>query len=204
MAESFGDTLIGNHVIDTAFFFDDGAMFGYHQVGYLQADKFMHMILGNRIDTAVLYGNGAFSGSNQYIQLVLSPNKRYLFQHDLADPSQLDTTKIYNDLIMTGYCDEPIRIQSDSIGTQAYILYKAQQPTNTDFTAKYASMRDITMVPFNNNHYIAESSIDLGNNTNWEWTNVNDEVYYWISHEQLQPGTGVTGHIGRIQVVDHQ
>jgi len=180
MAESFGDTLIGNHVIDTAFFFDDGAMFGYHQVGYLQADKFMHMILGNRIDTAVLFGNGAFSGSNQYIQLVLSPNKRYLFQHDLADPSQFDTTKIYNDLIMTGYCDEPIRIQSDSIGTQAYILYKAQQPTNADFTAKYASMRDITMVPFNNNHYIAESSIDLGNNTNWEWTNVNDEVYYWI------------------------
>ena len=188
MAESFGDTLIGNHIIDTAFFFDDGAMFGYHQVGYLQADKFMHMILGNRIDTAVLYGNGAFSGSNQYIQLVLSPNKRYLFQHDLADPSQLDTTKIYNDLIMTGYCDEPIRIQSDSIGTQAYILYKAQQPTNTEFTAKYASMRDITMVPFNNNHYIAESSIDLGNNTNWEWTNVNDEVYYWVNHDTIATG----------------
>jgi gliding motility-associated-like protein len=190
MAESFGDTLIGNHVIDTAFFFDDGALFGYHQVGYLQADKFMHMILGNRIDTAVLYGNGAFSGSNQYIQLVLSPNKRYLFQHDLEDPSQLDTTKIYNDLIMEGYCDEPIRIQSDSIGTQAYILYKAQQPTNTTFTAKYASMRDITMVPFNNNQYIAESSVNLGNNTNWTWTNATDEIYYWVN------GTGDWGDWG--------
>ncbi len=187
MAESFGDTLIGNHVVDTAFFFDDGALFGYHQVGYLQAEKFMHMILGNRIDTCILHGNGAFSGSNEYNQLELSANKRYLFPHDLLDPSQLDTTKIYSDLIMVGNCDAPIRIQSDSIGTQAYILYKALDPSNPSVTAQYTSMRDITMVPFNNNQYVAENSVNLGNNTNWTWINAPNEIYYWIG------GTGEWG-----------
>jgi gliding motility-associated-like protein len=180
MAESIGDTLIGNHKIDTAFFFEDGALFGYHEVGYLQANKFIHLIQMNRVDTALLLGNGAFSGGNEFNQLILSANKRYRFQHALTDPTLLDTTKIFSDFVVTGYCDMPIRMQSDSIGTEAYILYKMLQPTNTDYTAKYTSMRDITMVPFNNLEYIAESSINLGNNTNWSFTETTDEVYYWV------------------------
>ncbi|OQX75338.1 MAG: hypothetical protein B6D61_10585, partial [Bacteroidetes bacterium 4484_249] len=174
MAESPNDTLIGNHIIDSVFFFENGGtLFGYHNIGYLQADKFSTSLLENTIDTAVYYGNAHILGSTTYSQLVLSPNKRYFFEHD-------KTHTIIDDFVVNGNCDAPIRFQSDSIGTIANILYKAQNPSNTDFTANYASFRDINMVDFDGNEYIAENSIDLGNNTNWTFIETDDDVYYWI------------------------
>jgi gliding motility-associated-like protein len=188
-AESYGDTLIGNQQIDTAYFKgDNGAMFGYNEIGYLQADSLMTMMLKNYVwDKAILYGNGKFKGNNKMERLELTATKKYYFQHDVMDSGESDTTIIVKDLLMLGACDGTIRIQSDSIGTKSYILYQALSPTYPDFTAKYASIRDIYMVPYNGNEYIAENSVDLGNNTNWTFTLTEDQNYYWVG------GTGNWG-----------
>lgn len=181
MAESWMDTLMDNHVIDTAIFFNDGALQGYLNIGYLQANKYMSMLYRNKVDTAVLYGNGDILGHNTFSQLVLSPEKKYFFQHIVENnPYLWDTTIIIDDWVVNGYCDGPIRLQSDSIGTQAKILYKAQNPTHPDFTMKYASMRDIRMLEFENNQYTAENSVNLGNNTNIDFIESGEEIYYWV------------------------
>ncbi|GAB4324700.1 MAG: hypothetical protein Kow00127_17390 [Bacteroidales bacterium] len=179
MAYGYGDTLMNSHVIDTAIFFDEGGLYGGHFIGYLQANKFIGMQFVNNIDTAVLLGNADILGKNTFSQLVLTPNKRYNFQHEGAFLGY-DTTIINDDYVVNGLCDEPIRLQSDSIGTQAKILYKAQNPTYTDFTANNVSMRDIKMLPWNNNQYIATNAVDLGNNENWEFITSNNDVFYWV------------------------
>ncbi len=177
-AEAYGDTLIGNHTIDTAIFYQDGALYGYHEIGYLEANQFMSMLFMNQIDTCVLYGNADILGGNTFSQLILSPNKRYTFQHETD--VILDEQLIIDDFIVSGACDGSIRMQSDSVGTHAKILYQAQNPTNTDYTALYTSMRDITMLDYNGYEYIAENSVDLGNNTNWTFTQTEGDIYYWI------------------------
>ncbi|MCD4730077.1 MAG: gliding motility-associated C-terminal domain-containing protein [Bacteroidales bacterium] len=182
MAYGWMDTLMDSHVIDTAIFFDDGALQGYLNIGYLQADKYMSMLYRNKIDTAILYGNADILGHNTFSQLVLSPEKKYFFQHEIYNnPYLWDTTIIIDDWVVNGYCDGPIRLQSDSIGTQAKILYKAQNPTHPEFTMKYSSIRDIRMLEYENKQYIAENSVDLGNNTNIEFEESTEgDIYYWI------------------------
>lgn len=188
-AESYGDTLIGNQHVDTAFFLGDkGAMFGFNEVGYLEADSTMTLMLKNYVwDKALLKGNGKFIGGNKFERLEVTPTMKYTFQHDINDTGEWDTTFIVKDLIMEGNCDGSIRFESDSIGTKAYILYQALSPTYPEHTATYASIRDIYMVPYNGNEYIAENSVDLGNNTNWTFTQTQDSYYYWIG------GTGKWG-----------
>ncbi len=180
IAESYGDTIMGNQVIDTALFYDDGALFGYNNIGYMWAKKAMRMLFINTIDTCVLLGNAEILGTNTFSQLIISPNKRYYFQHDLPGYDYIQT--INDDFIAEGFCDSPIRMQSDSIGTQATILYKMQNPTNTDFTVNYTSLRDINMSDYTGTPYVASNSVDLGNNTNWFWLNgsAEDDIYYWI------------------------
>jgi gliding motility-associated-like protein len=178
MAYGFGDTLMQSHIIDTAIFFNEGGLYGGHFIGYLEARKFLGIQFVNQIDTAVLKGNAEILGKNTFSQLVLAPNKRYIFQNE--DGSGYDTTFINDDFIVDGFCDEPIRMQSDSIGTRAKILYKRQNPTYTDFTANNVSMRDISMLPHNGIEYIATNSVDLGNNENWTFVESNNSVYYWI------------------------
>lgn len=176
IAESFGDTVMQSQFIDTAIFYEDGAFWGYHNVGYLRAHKFMSLDLINNVDTALFLGNAQFLGRNTFSQMILSPNKKYYFQHETGE--EYDTTIIKDDWLVYGDCDAPIRLQSDSIGTQAKILYEANAPTYTDFTAKYTSMRDIKML--GTTMHIAENSVNLGNNTNWEYTSSEGDVYYWV------------------------
>ncbi len=186
IAESKNDTVMGNQVIDTALFYQDGAMWGFNRVRYLKADYFMKLMFRNHFDEAYLYGNGHFTGSNVFDTLSLGPNKKYFFQHDLPG-AEWDTTHIIKNFIFAGYCDSTIRIQSDSIGTQAHIEYHALTPTHPEFTAIFSSIRDINMVQVGNLEYIAAQSIDLGNNTNLIFTENAYDTVYWVG------GTGEWG-----------
>ncbi len=173
MAYSMNDTLYQSHTIDTAIFFEEGALYGYHNIGYLEFKKKGSVRFINTIDTAVFLGNGEILGDNYYSQLVLSPNKRYTFEDG-------KTQTISDDFIANGLCDQPIRLESDSVGTQSNILYRAYNPTYTDFTVNYTSLTDINAVDDNGYQYVATNSIDLGNNTNWNFIEVNDDIFYWV------------------------
>jgi gliding motility-associated-like protein len=178
ISEGENNSLADSHIVDTAFFYGSGIIGGHHRIGYLQAGKFMSIQDKNIIDTTNLLDQAEILGKNYFSQLVLSPNNRYIFQHD--DETGNDTTFIEDDLVVNGYCDQPIRLESDQKGFQAKILYKANNPTTTGYTADYVSIRDIAMIPFGSNEYIATNSIDLGNNENWLFTENNNNIYYWI------------------------
>jgi len=178
ISEGDNNSLLDSHIVDSALFNGSGIIDGHHQIGYLEAGKFISIIDNNTIDTAILLNQAEILGKNYFSQLVLSPNNRYIFQHD--DETGMDTTFIHDDLIVNGYCDQPIRLESGQKGIHAKILYKANNPTTTTYTADYVSLRDIAMVPYGSNEYIATNSIDLGNNENWLFTETNNNTYYWI------------------------
>ncbi|MEZ5196478.1 MAG: hypothetical protein R2764_08790 [Bacteroidales bacterium] len=138
IAYSDGDTLIGNHIIDTVLFLEIWPLYAIIKSRYLQADKFISTLFANEIDSAVFKGNAELFGSNTYQRMELYPNKRYKFQNKGSKDEGAVTT-IVKDFIVNGYCDGPIRITSDSAGIQANILYLAEEPTHTDFTFNFAS-----------------------------------------------------------------
>ncbi|MCB0806452.1 MAG: hypothetical protein KDC05_11690, partial [Bacteroidales bacterium] len=177
IAEADNDSLLKSHHIDTVLLKGrDQVVDGFHFIGYLQANRYVDINGINSIDTGVFYGNASFKGQNIFSQKILSPNKRYTY----AKYTDADTnlTIINDDFIVMGDCDAPIRLNSDSIGTAAHILYKALN--STDQFAGYASFRDIYMEPYGNNTYEVFSSVDLGNNTNLTFNNTNNDTYYWV------------------------
>ena len=180
-AESDQDSIVNNHIINNLYFKgDNGGLVGGNQVNYLQANKTVGIKSFNTIGEALLYGNGFIYGTNVFDKLTVSANKRYTFQHwvDGAFPEKFQT--VNNDFIIQGGCDSPIRMSSDSIGTEARILYKKLDPTYPDQFAMYTMFRDISMIPYENQVYVADSSVNLGNNSNISFTDVANSVYYWI------------------------
>ncbi len=177
---SYGEnnSLFNSHEVDTVLFYGKGTVDGEHRIGFMECHKAITIRNTNIIDTAILLMRGDILGKNRFSQLELSPGFRYIFQHENGTGN--DTTIIENDLIINGFCDKPIRLQSNSIGSQANILYKAFDPTYPDITATYTSILDIGMIPFNENNYIAENSVDLGNNENWTFISPSNNIYYWI------------------------
>ncbi|HPE57303.1 MAG TPA: gliding motility-associated C-terminal domain-containing protein [Bacteroidales bacterium] len=178
MAYGQNDAIYGTQQIDTALFFGDAIISGNQNIGFLLTEKTLILDSLNTIDTAVMLGNTRLSGKNIFSQLTLGPNSRYIFEN--IDSPKSDTTMIIDDWIMEGTCDGPIRLQSDLPGTQAEIIYKAQNPSNPDYTANYVSIQDIKMFPWNNNQYLAMNAVDLGNNENWVFDQTGGDTYYWI------------------------
>lgn len=180
MAYGTNNALFGSQNIDTALFYKEAIISGNHNIGYLKTDRTLYIDSVNIIDTAILMGNTEIFGNNDFSQLVLGQNCRFVFENT-------GTTVITNDFVVEGYCDGPIRLQSDIPANVASILYKAQNPGNPEYTANYVSIQDIEMIEWENNQYIANNSVDLGNNFNWIFNESGNETYYWIN------GTGDWG-----------
>jgi len=185
MAYGENNALFGNQNIDTALFYKEAIISGNHNIGYLRTDKSLMLDFLNVIDTAMMLGDTEIFGNNTFSQLILGSNSRFIFENN--ETTGNDTTVITDDFIVEGFCDGPIRLQSDIPGYRANILYKAQNPTNLDFTANYVSIQDIAMIPWLNNQYIATNSVDLENNENWIFDESGSETFYWIG------GTGNWG-----------
>ncbi|MEZ5083106.1 MAG: gliding motility-associated C-terminal domain-containing protein, partial [Bacteroidales bacterium] len=96
----------------------------------------------------------------------------------------MDTTIIVNDWDVNGYCDNPIRIESDSVGTYANIEYFQLNPTYPNWAINNASIRDLKMLDQNGgNPYIANNTVDLGHNDNWDFVGNSGVDYYWIGNQ---------------------
>jgi gliding motility-associated-like protein len=158
----------GQHTIGKANFYDEGTVLGYNTVDSLWFHKHGSIFLSNFIGYAEFKNNGEINGKNQFNTLKFSPGYKYYFEHDSVQT-------VFEHLDVQGTCLEPIRMQSDSIGTQANIkVHKA----NVEIS--YVSMRDINAIDYNGNSYTAFYSNDLGNNGNWDFELVDDATFYWI------------------------
>ncbi len=178
MAYSINDTIKGmnSHYINEAHFFQQGVVTGYNWIGNLNFYEYGEIFNNNDIDSCIFYNDGYIHGQNTFDTLKFSPSYKYFFQHD-------STQTITDYFDVSGTCMSPIRIQSDSIGTQAKIEIQYANPV-----IDYTSFRDLYGVDYNGNiPYTAEHSVDLGNNTNWVLVDQPNDTLWWIA------GTGDWG-----------
>mgnify|MGYP006280725465 FL=1 len=162
------DTIAGGaHVITVAHFYEQGIVYGINKIDSLFFYKKGYIQLMNEVDTAVFYGNGEITGSNQFNKLTFSAGKKYTFEAD-------STQTIVDRWTANGNCQGSIIIQSDLPGRETYVR-KVNGPVELD----YVSVRDVHALgqtPFK-----ATNAIDLGNNTNWEFTQPAPLGLYWVN-----------------------
>lgn len=160
-------TVEGKNHIDTALFYDDAAIYDTNYIDTTIVYNKAHIEGANTFRTATLKGNGEFYGENIFDDLTLTKTRTYYFEH-----SRQQT--IYQNLSLEGRCTGPIILQSTENTLQAEI-HKVNGPV----TGQYLSLRDIKatgVTPF-----IAQNSVDLGNNTGWEITTTDPIELYWVN-----------------------
>ena len=178
MAYSINDTIKGmnSHYINQAYFFQDGTVTGYNWIGKLHFYEEGDILNQNTIGYCMYDKDGFVHGQNIFDTLIFTPGNKYFFQHD----SIQTITSVFD---VNGTCMSPIRMQSDSIGTQAKIQLQFNNPI-VDFT----SFRDLHALDYNGNiPYTGNHSIDLGNNVNWVLVDQPTDTLWWVD------GTGDWG-----------
>ena len=161
-----GGKVSGTNEVDSARFFNGGVIEEANQIRKLLITRYGLIDGTNKCTDATLYGDGYFTGNNNFGTLTLSPGNTYIF-------AIFDTQTIENNLNITGDCYKPIRMLSDTNGVQAII--KCNAPVAGD----YLSLRDLKAegnVPF-----LANNSVDLGNNTNWNIQTTGGLDLYWVN-----------------------
>jgi len=98
--------------------------------------------------------NGGISGSNTYDTLAFSPGCHY----DLPPGA---TQTILGDIYPSGVCEGPVLLKSSTNGQQAG-LFKSSDT----LLIKSAALRDINA--YGGAVFIAQMSVDLGNNSGWD------------------------------------
>ena len=174
-AESSNDTIIGGHFIHQAHFFQPGVVMGWNEVDSLHfhPDALATLDIGNMVNKGILEEDASLMGNNQFNRLWLSPGKKYTLQSDSVQT-------IHEHLYASGGCTEPILFEASTLGHQANLLAE-YDPVEI----YYSSLTDMNAVPYNGNTYTAYSSIDIANNTNWNFEGNTSQDFYWIN------GTGV-------------
>jgi len=116
--------------------------------------------------TAILGGNGTFHSSNTFDTLTLTAGKIYILEKN--------STQIINkNITINGKCSGYMTIQSSSIGTNASISKSAG-----NVTGNYLLLRDIQAT--GGAAFVANNSVDLGNNPGWTINSNNITDLYWV------------------------
>lgn len=168
IAYFYGDaTVRGNNTIDTALFYKSAIIrdTNIFDTAIVYNKTFLHGT--NIFRTATLLGDGFINGSHVFDDLTLTKTRAYYFENS-------KTQTIRNNLNLHGACTGPIILQSDDNTLQA-TLHK----TNGGVTGEYLSLRDIKAeggeLPF-----VANNSVDLGNNSGWEINTADALALYWV------------------------
>ncbi|RLD60061.1 MAG: hypothetical protein DRJ05_05340, partial [Bacteroidetes bacterium] len=157
------------HNVVEAHFFQRGYVKGYNWFGQLFFHDEGDILLENTIDYAIYEHDGYIHGENTFGTLIFTPSYKYFLEHG-------KTQTITGLFDVNGTCLEPIWVKSDLIGSQANIEIQYSGPS-----IDYTSIRDINAIDYNGNTpYTAYHSIDLGNNTNWNFEDQPTETLYWI------------------------
>ncbi|PLW95411.1 MAG: hypothetical protein C0593_14220 [Marinilabiliales bacterium] len=161
----------GFNSIDTCIIMDQGVIEQNNIIDTCFISQNSTIQGSNRIDKAVLRGNSNIIGTNIFGDLYLTPKKEYYFENDKIQ-------RIDRKLFCQGFCSSYILLHSDSTGGQANLLIE-----NNDVSGNYLILRDINVS--GGNSYLAENSIDMGNNTGWIIPPPAGEAKYWVG------GTGM-------------
>lgn len=115
----------------------------------------------------VLNGNGTFTDYCSFDTLMFAANKNYTIDAG-------DSIRVNNQFIATGSAGNFIGINSDNNGSQTTINF-----TNGNVCTNYLNLGDINAV--GTNIIAGANSIDLGNNTGWQFAPCSPpSAYYWV------------------------
>jgi gliding motility-associated-like protein len=174
----------GNHQIDIAYFYGDATVRGANTIDTALFYKSAIIRDSNSIDTTIVYnktylygtntfrtatllGDGFVDGAHVFDDLTLTKTRAYYFENG-------KTQTINNNLNLHGACTGPIILQSDDNTRQATL-----RKTHGGVTGEYLSLRDIKaeggVLPF-----LANNSVDLGNNSGWEINSADALALYWV------------------------
>ena len=113
--------------------------------------------------------NAMIYGSNSFDTLSFSPGNYYQFNTG-------STQTINNEIYPSGTCNGPILLKTNSITGATANLKKLNDTLRLEYTA----IRDINAV--GNGIFIAENSVDLGNNSGWDTITVSAPgTLYWVN-----------------------
>jgi len=127
-----------------------------------------HPLVLGRLD---IQNNGIVDYDLEVDSLILGGGKSFVF----VNGRRVD----FLNLEVQGTCQEPTLIQSDRPGTP----FLMNAPASGTIAVNYASIQDVTAA--GGADFVAENSVDLGNNTGWT---INTKTYnelYWVG------GTGM-------------
>jgi gliding motility-associated-like protein len=120
-----------------------------------------------RFNRVTFSSNGLIYGNNVYDTLSFSPGNRYEFQSGAKQT-------ILSEIWPSGECTGPILIRSQDHGQQMHF-----HSDNDLILLEYTTLHDVDAT--GNATFIANNSIDLGNNTGWtEINQVTPGTLYWV------------------------
>jgi len=143
-----------NTIINTVVFNGDGWI---RSTATTTNNIFTHMTMN---------GNGTINGSNTFGTLIFTPGFQYTFQHSR-------TQTINDDLVADGTETELIIINSSASGSQATL-----SKSGGTVTIEWVTLRDNEAT--GGATFIANNTVDLGNNTGWNITAPPGKDYYWV------------------------
>ena len=174
----------GSHIVEIAYFYDNGRISGENEVDTALFYRNAIIDGANIIDTCIIFnkaiiegennirtetilGDGEFIGENVFHDLTLSKSRSYYLENN-------KTQTVIDNLKIEGACTGPIIIQSDENQSQAII-----NKVNGLVEVNYVFLRDVKAegsgIPF-----IANNSVDMGNNTNWTIHTSSPKELYWV------------------------
>jgi len=182
--EKNGSITGGNHVINKAIFENNGIFEGNNEIDTLHFFQRAYVLGNNKIEELIiklsgiidgnniihqanLEGNDTLRGDNTFDILTFSPGNTYTFANN-------STQTINDEFNITANCYQPIRMLCDTNGLQANIV-----KINGSVIGDFLSLRDLNAV--GSSPFIANNSVDLGNNTNWTIETTNGIDLYWVN-----------------------
>lgn len=167
--ESWGiDTkLDGSHQVNNAVFHNSSMVYGNNTIEQSTFNFSTEINGDNTFGIAHFLSDGTIIGDNLFDQFHITANNEYVFGSG-------DTQIIAEEIIFDNNPNGWINLHSNMFGEQAIL----QKPEG-DLTVEGAIVKDIR-VDGNDLPVIAMNSIDLGNNTNWEFYLPEESTIYWI------------------------
>lgn len=165
--DMFGKFTGTGNDVDTLIIKGPGLVTGINNIDYLYFTTKGTMDGTNYIDKAVFAADGKIWGMNTFKDLLLSAGFFYELENDSVQT-------VLNNIELLGVCEGSVMITSDVNSAQA-ILYKEGPALDLDWLI----LRDIK-ADGPNTPFIANNSVDLGNNSNWTFQNTNARDLYWV------------------------
>ncbi|MCL5990918.1 MAG: hypothetical protein M1419_02300 [Bacteroidetes bacterium] len=138
----------------------------YNIVEFFDPKETYSLYSASTFNRVTFFGNGIIFDNNIYNDLILSPGKSYILYSN--------SIQTINDrLSASGTCSAPISIRSTTTGSHATI-----EKSTGSVSVDYVTLKDIHTLGAAS--FIANSSVDMGNNTGWTINSINPKNLYWV------------------------